>query len=169
MWAKVNEMRPRVLGALLDVVSLAMRELPRVRQTQRKLPRMADFADWIAAAAPALGLTSEAILRIYDENRADVVTHSLEGDVVAAAVLDLLAVEPRWSGTATECLNLLGRHVPEPVLYSSSWPRTPGVLSGRLRRAAPFFRRAGILLEFTRRGRAGERWITLSRVSGWSG
>lgn len=53
LWEGFELAHPRLLGALLDVVSEAMRREPEVKLEQ--LPRMADFARWIAAAAPAFG------------------------------------------------------------------------------------------------------------------
>lgn len=40
-------------GALLDAVSLALRQLPEVRL--ERLPRMAEFAQWVVAAEEGLG------------------------------------------------------------------------------------------------------------------
>ncbi|MBI4643654.1 MAG: hypothetical protein HY743_07980, partial [Deltaproteobacteria bacterium] len=50
-WVDFEEARPRILGALLDAVSMGLRNQGRV--TLPALPRMADFALWIAACEPA--------------------------------------------------------------------------------------------------------------------
>jgi hypothetical protein len=52
LWRQYEEVRPRVLGALLDAVSAALRDLPDTRLTSK--PRMADFALWVTAAGPEL-------------------------------------------------------------------------------------------------------------------
>src|SRR5690606_10223857 len=44
---------PALLGALLHATSVALRNEPTVKLA--KMPRMADFATWVEAAAPALG------------------------------------------------------------------------------------------------------------------
>jgi hypothetical protein len=49
-----EQARPRILGALLDGVASALVNLPVVAISD--LPRMADFAKWITAAEPGLGL-----------------------------------------------------------------------------------------------------------------
>jgi hypothetical protein len=67
MDAEFNRARPRILGGLLDVVSTAMKALPDTRVLEA--PRMADFAQWASAAAPAMSTTSEDLLRVYRENR----------------------------------------------------------------------------------------------------
>jgi len=41
-WQRFEHAQPRILGALLDAVSLALRNLPQT--TIKHLPRMADFA-----------------------------------------------------------------------------------------------------------------------------
>ena len=51
-YRELEAVRPRVLGALLDAASAALRNLDRVEL--RELPRMADFAVWVAAAEEAL-------------------------------------------------------------------------------------------------------------------
>ena len=67
LWARFEEVRPRVLGALLDAVSIAMRNKAKVKLVSR--PRMADFAAWIVAAEPALGWPAGAFLDSYLANR----------------------------------------------------------------------------------------------------
>ena len=47
LWAAFNHERPRILGALLDVVVEGLRRLPETRLP--KPPRMADFALWATA------------------------------------------------------------------------------------------------------------------------
>jgi len=43
-WPAFEEVRPGILGALLDAVSAALRQLATVQVSP--LPRMADFAIW---------------------------------------------------------------------------------------------------------------------------
>src|SRR3546814_20193809 len=56
-WTTFNQHRPSLLGALLDAASAALRELPNVRLP--RVPRMADFAEWVTAAEPGLGRSEE--------------------------------------------------------------------------------------------------------------
>ena len=53
LWATFNRARPTILGAMLDAVVVALRNLPTVKLTS--LPRMADFAKWVVAGEPGLG------------------------------------------------------------------------------------------------------------------
>src|SRR5262249_48386394 len=69
LWAEFEEARPRILGALLDVVAGALRELPAVKLPRH--PRMADFAVWATAAETALGWERGSFLKAYSGNRAE--------------------------------------------------------------------------------------------------
>ena len=56
-----SKARPVILGALLDAVSGALRNLDKVKLDRS--PRMADLAKWITAAEPALGWEAGRIPR----------------------------------------------------------------------------------------------------------
>jgi hypothetical protein len=56
-------MRAKLLGALLSALSTAINRLPATNLT--RLPRVADFARWVAAAEPVMGLATP-ILDTYD-------------------------------------------------------------------------------------------------------
>lgn len=100
--AEVDERRPRILGALLDAVSSALRhreEMPRV------LTRMADFVKWITAARHGLGWDEADFLDAYLSNRQDSVETALEAEPLSAAVAALVAKWKEWAGTATQFLS----------------------------------------------------------------
>jgi hypothetical protein len=65
-----------VLGAPLEAVSSALRNLERVELEE--LPRMADFAVWVAASEEALPWEPGAFLRAYAGNRAEAEELALE-------------------------------------------------------------------------------------------
>ena len=48
MWERFEQIKPKILGSLFDLVSRAIRELPNT--TLESLPRMADFVQWAVAA-----------------------------------------------------------------------------------------------------------------------
>jgi hypothetical protein len=84
----------------------------------------------------------------------------IESDAVAMAVQSFTAARAEWTGTAAELLPLLAAMAGEAAAGGKTWPQTPRALSGRLRRAAPALRRAGIGIEFGERTAAARR-ITL--------
>jgi hypothetical protein len=93
---------PGILGALLDAVAGALRELPSVKLA--RLPRMADFALFGEAVSRALGNPPEKFLDTYRQNRAAAHELILEDSVVARAIRKLMERSNRWEGTATELL-----------------------------------------------------------------
>src|SRR5882762_6326415 len=67
LWERFEASRPSILGSLMDAVACALRRSPGIEVP--KLPRMADFAAWVCAAEPALGLEEGSFLEEYRQNR----------------------------------------------------------------------------------------------------
>jgi len=147
-WRDFEAVRPLILGALLDAVAGALRELPRT--TLARLPRMADFALWTTAAERALGWESGAVVKAYTNNRAAANTVTLEASPTAEAVLELLGHSDPWTGTAAELLKTLTDRVPERIARSRGWPKSARALSGALRRLIPNLRAVGVHVESSR-------------------
>jgi putative DNA primase/helicase len=149
--------RPAILGALLDALSAALRNLPTVKLDHA--PRMADFAKLITAAEPGLGWEPGAFVGIYRQNRHDVTESAFEADPAAVAIRDFsLEHSDGWTGTATELLNLLNGRVSEGVRRSRLWPDTAQRLGNRIDRVAPLLRSKGFVVE---RRHSGQRLITI--------
>lgn len=163
-WQEFEEARPRLLGALLDAVCVALLNLPVTNLD--KLPRLADFAKWVTAAEAALPWKAGGFLEAYEEIVEDAVTLALDSDAVATAVAALVEEEP-WEGTATELLAALEKHAPDKARESKTWPKTSRALSSRLRRASGFLRHSGIEVEIGRSREAGtgKRLIRIYRFS----
>ncbi len=151
--ARFAEMWPRVFGALLTVVSVALRELPTTTLTE--LPRMADFALWATAAETGLGFAPGEFVGVYAQNRDESNAVLIEASPVAQALYDLLNFRNRWEGTATELLAELNSRQPEADRQRrSGWPQKANTLSNQLARIAPNLRATGIDVQrqHTRRG-----------------
>jgi hypothetical protein len=152
-WPAFEAVRPQILGALLDVASGVIRDLPGVRLPC--LPRMADFAQVATAAEPALGWQAGSFLRSYSGNREAANDLALEASPLAGPIR-VVAAAGGFEGTATELLARLAQHAAEKVANSRQWPKTGQALSGALRRLAPNLRKVGVLVDF-RREPGGER------------
>lgn len=146
-WAAFNEARPRILGALLDAVAVALRNLPNTRLD--RLPRMADFARWVTAAEPALPWEPGTFMAAFEGMREDAIRTAVESDPVAAAVVRLVD-KGSWQGTASELLTALEPFTLEQTTKTKAWPKTARTLAGRLRRAAPNLRAVGVDVEHFR-------------------
>jgi len=161
LWAAFEHDRPAILGALLDAVSTALRNLPTTHLD--RLPRMADPALWVVAASPALGWAPGAFMAAYSESRAATAIAALDDSPVARAVLTLLEEHPTWRGSASALLEALeagrgegGRRVEG---WPEGWPKRANTLSGMLRRLAPSLRAANADVQFIERN--GKRIIYL--------
>jgi hypothetical protein len=166
LWMQFYQRRPRILGALLDAVQVALRNVPHVYLKCK--PRMADFANWIVAAEQALGWQSGAFLAAYNENRGAANEQALDSALIASPIHRLMVDRIQWIGTAKELLDEReARHSDERTRKRKEWPQSPRKLSGDLRRLAPNLRRAGISASFDYREPGGQRrrLIRLERVS----
>lgn len=144
-WADFEQARPRIIGALLDAVSMGLRNHKRVKLSSP--PRMADFAHWVVACEPALPWPPGSFMAAYLENRAEAVELSLEADCVAVAVREHMADQFTWIGKPSKLYEELEKRVPDATKKSKAWPKAPNKLSGRLKRAATFLRAIGIDVE----------------------
>jgi hypothetical protein len=135
--------QPRILGALLDAVSCALRNQESTKL--QELPRMADFAIWATAAEPALGLQPGEFMDAYAANRKEAIHLNLEQDSVAEAIKSLLVFGP-IQGNYQKILNVLKDHVKQGAYDSlpCDFPKAARGMSNRLKRLIPALRAEGI-------------------------
>lgn len=153
---RYGDIRPRVLGGLLDVLSgvLAVRQQVIVPD----LPRMADFARLLAAIDAVTGWDS---LKAYRATAGNVAADVVSSDPVAAAVVELLEARSEWSGTTTELLDLLAERTGHDGRAPKGWPATPAALGSRLKGMAQALLAVGVNYEQARTG--STRRVHLSR------
>ena len=101
LWRQFELARPRILGALLDLVVHGLRTLPGIGLD--RLPRMADFALWAAACETALWPPG-TFGRAYEANRRAAIEGIIDADPVAACVREIMAERSSWTGTAADLL-----------------------------------------------------------------
>jgi ribosomal protein S16 len=158
-WAEFESARPRILGALYDAVSAALKNLPNTKL--RHLPRMADFALWVAAAEQQFGFAPGAFLSAYTENRGSANEMILESSAIAAVLIAFIQEVQTWQDTATKLLESLNSRVSEKTQKQREWPKNGSALSNKLRRLAPNLRAAGVGIEFNTEGHKKTRKISL--------
>lgn len=155
-WRSFEAARPRLLGALFDLLSGILAARPNVRLSA--LPRMADFARWGVAVERALDWPAGSFLRAYQFNLAESAATALEADPVAGAIIQLLQNWPSgWEGTTGDLLQALERIVPLER-RTRRWPNSPQALTNRIRRAAPVLRGEGIVAIQPPRTHRGALW-----------
>ncbi len=160
LWQQFEQDHAYILGALLDVVSKAMQELPSIKL--ESLPRLADFALWVTSAEKALGWESGTFLKAYTANQTDANDLTLEASPITAPLKKVLALptsKPHWDGTASALLEHLNGQADDQTKRLKGWPKKPNGLSNTLRRLAPNLRVANIEVTFSRTN--GVRSITL--------
>ena len=162
-WRAFDDASPRILGVLLDGVASALRGLDGVDVPE--LPRMADFAKWIVAAEPGLGLAKGTLLAAYERNIASVVKVAIDASPLASAVQALLtAPHPlEWKGTAGELLDELNRISPMSRVHRS-WPSSSMSLPASLQRVAAMLRKVGVSVGYGERDEQRRRVWKLSRT-----
>lgn len=160
LWAKFEIAQPRIMGALFNAVSMALQNIDEIMLDE--LPRMADFALWIAAAEPALPWQPGTFLKAYTANRADANELAIESNPVATVILSWFASRQTWSGTASELLKELDKTAGEHLAKTKDWPKKPNHLSNMLKRISPNLRNTGISIENNRT--SGKRMIVISKI-----
>ena len=161
-WSAFETAAPRILGALLDGVSGALRNNASIEFSRP--PRMMDFAKWSEAAWQALGLPVGTFEAAYSANRSSTTDEAIEADPLAGAVIDFMNTKRNFTGTATELLTALD---PDGVTAHRDrrWPRDATRLSSHLRRLPPLLRQHGIEILFSRaRDAARKRIIEIKKV-----
>jgi hypothetical protein len=165
LWENFAECAPGVVATLLDAIVRALADIGTVDIGE--LPRMADFCQWVEAAAPALGWQPGEFHRIYTGNRAQATATTLEASPIARHILALRdwALE-NWTGTATELLAELEQRGTLDEKRRSGWPSGPRGMGNALRQLAPALRSAGVEVVFTRdtATRTRDRIIELKSV-----
>jgi hypothetical protein len=154
---------PRILGALLDVASEAVRNLDTI--TLSSQPRMADFARWVCAAAPALGWEASEFLSAYEDNRRESIDIELDAVPITGPLLEVVrANDGYWRGTHAGLLQELRSVAGEETQNRRSWPKDETRLSMTLRRIAPALRAQGIRVEHDiREGKSRARYVEIEQ------
>ncbi len=160
LWTDFEVVRPKLLGALLDVISACLFNLNKVKL--KSYPRMADFMRWVTASESVIGLSSGTFFKNYEDNRRSATQDSLESDKVVSLLRSLLQSRKSWCGTATALLEELEKCEPDPKRRGASWPKSASELSGRLKRAENNLLSVGIAIIFAREGGTGRRIIEIT-------
>ena len=160
-WREFEQVRPRILGALLDAAAAGLRNLPNVRLDEP--PRMADFALWVNACEESLGMKPGEALAAYQSNRAETHNLALESSPLYEPVAQL--AQEGFSGTVTELHARLNCMMSEPMRRSVRWPKAPNALGNALRRMAANLRAVGIEIQFSRAHFRGRSVVSLVSAS----
>lgn len=152
MNAAVERLLPGFLGYILDCVAYAQQHLSNVEPPRNM--RMADAAQFILAAEPAMGVPQGAILQALEATQKEIMAARADNDTLGIALRKLLkrSREGQFQGTVGE---LFEEIMPDAQDHRMPLPKSPSALSNALRRTAPMLKTIGIIIEFPRRTNRG--------------
>ena len=156
-----DEARPRILGALLNAVSCALRKYDETQLPEK--PRMADFAHWVTAAESALGWERGTFMKAYLKNRASANELAIEASAVGPVIVGFVRKNGKWAGTIKDLLAALNDIAGARTKDEKNWPQNARALSGKLRRIAPNLRGVGIDLNWGGKSERG-RVVSLENI-----
>ena len=135
---KFLKARPKILGALAQAVSEAIRRVDQIRLTS--YPRHAAAAVWAIAAAPALNTTQESLQQALSQTS----QFAVPKDPLLEKLPMLLGTRDHWQGTATQLKLELDLSI------------APNHLSRKLKEVQAILQAQGIEIAFPRRQESGQ-------------
>jgi hypothetical protein len=128
---ELKQAKPVLLGHLFSLIGQVFAQLEEEHTTAAH--RLGDFATVLQALDQITGWTT---LQHFQTLSAQSLAELLEGDLVGAAVVDLVqsSHQGSWTGTVQELLKALETRRPDTA---RAWPQTPKALGGILEDIAP--------------------------------
>lgn len=141
-WAAFDDASPRIMGAICEAISHALRSYNTV--TLEEKSRMADFIRWSVAAEEGMGLKPGSFVGALEHNKQEANQIVLEEPLIAIAINNLLRRKAKHTGMAQDLHKQLLRCLPRDKKDRSKWPKDPRAFSEELNRIAPNLRANGI-------------------------
>jgi hypothetical protein len=167
--AEFEAARPRILGALLSAVSVALKNHKPEAGPPEGVPRMADFANWVIAAEAGLEMPKDTFIQTYRISAAHAVENAIESSPLAKAIQEFAEDKKYWGGMVSDLLEELNKIAPETAKKRRDWPADSTRLSGKIRRILPDLRTLGINIDFTRQKRGVRAVVTFDQDGGEKG
>jgi hypothetical protein len=145
--AAFREAHPRILGAVCDAISAALREK---EYRPERLPRMADASAWVLQAERGGGLPWNAgtFASVLDRATREMEEAAIAENPLAQKLFELSELLGGWKGTVRDLRRLLTEGT--PFEERSTFPRTDRGLGQAVTRLLPLLRSRGIEIERAR-------------------
>lgn len=151
---KFDEARPRILGAMFDLLSKALKICPTIKD--RNWPRMGSFVKWGCAITAALGehYTSETFIEAFAKVEGLQHSEALNANPFADVITWFMRDKETWSGTAGELIEVLtsvsqdGDSENPDIKYcsqSSYWPSNPRAARVQIQKSLGDLKATGII------------------------
>ena len=157
---KIEEARPRILGAMLTAISQALAEIPHT--PSEGLPRMADYGQFSIASETALGLKKGQFMEVHERSCDLSRQVVIESSPIGAAIISMMRDRQNWRGKNSELLNELERHTDHATYNSRFFPKQSNIFSRHLNRLKPDLVSLGIHISET--NVHGVKFLTLEKV-----
>lgn len=156
-WARFDQAKGEILGALLRCVSIALRNLDSTKLTAK--PRMADFARLAVAAEPGYNADHGAtpFIDLYMANRDENTASILETSPLARVLWEVIKKDRRWIGTSRLLFTAVDAHATETDRRTKGWPTAENKLRTAIMAIAPALRKVGIVAHNAKTN-VGSRW-----------
>lgn len=130
IWKEFEADLPAILGCCFKVLAVALSDTTAVHETE--LTRMADFHVTCIRIGRALGLDEQYVSDLLWFNQRTINQQTLDEDVVAECVIELMRDRKKYVSSVSELLTELKRIAEENSISLSYLPKTPNHLSRRL-------------------------------------
>jgi hypothetical protein len=157
LWTQFKSAAPGILGAILDLVSGALRHVDEIRAMEGRWPRMADFASFVQAAETYRPWSNVPFLEAFTRVQTAMAQRAVEDDPVSAGLLELTKARRWWRGTATDLLESLAA-----LGLGGSLPGSASALANRLTVLKPALRELGFEIRHQKVGRNRDRLIEIT-------
>ncbi len=165
-WKDFTDAQPKILGALLDLISEGLKNFPDV-EVENCEARMLDFVKFGTAVEKSFGLDKGGFVLLCNRNYENANKIALENNPVAILIYQFMKNEYDWLGTASELLAEIFIYADEVTKRNPLFPQTPQKLSNILDRLAPGFLLEGIKIDkgdHLREGGTGNRRIKITKT-----
>lgn len=160
-WAEFEQDRPKILGAIFDVLASALPLYPTVELPSR--PRMADFMRWGCIIAEAAGFSRTSFFDAYNDNISLQHDEAIESNPVAMAIMELMQTHEEYADTPANVYGALRTIATKlEINQGKAWPKDASWFGRSLISIAPNLDAKGIHIEHTR---GKERLITIRKFA----
>lgn len=163
--ADFAQVHPRLVGALCTAISTALRSRIEIDE----LPRMADFAKFVARAEPALPWEPGTFMRLQRRRLGEAARAQVEGSPVASALVEFIQKESSktWKGHAVDLLEQLAMQPSRlGAGADNAWPKAPKGRRNVLRRLQSDLRVFGLEIDLNVREDARGIVMQVLKVGG---
>lgn len=150
IWKEFEEIRPQLLGYILDILVKVLRMKQTTSIAFEALPRMADFTRDAEIISRCMGNPDNRFLNAYYKNIKLQTEASLESSFVATVTVKFMEDKQVWKDTSSVLLmefDTVAEEIKPNMTRHKEWPKTPAVLSRRLNEIKLTLRQIGISIE----------------------